>query len=55
MPSQNNLSTTEKKLMFDDFQSFNENTSMGGSQASGIFQESKSQTFNFSYDADGKK
>jgi hypothetical protein len=55
MASQNNLSNVEKKLGFDDFQSFNENVSVGGSHASGVFHEGKSQTFNFSSDIDIKK
>jgi hypothetical protein len=55
MGSQNNLSEKEKKLGFDDFQSYNENMSMGGSNASGIYQDSKSHQFNFSSENDMRK
>lgn len=53
--SLNNMSNNEKKLGFDDFQSYNENTSMVGSYASGINQDSKSHPFNFSSEPDIKK
>lgn len=46
MASHNNLSTAERKLGFDDFQSFNENVSVGGSYTSGVFADGKSLPFN---------